>query len=163
MIVMKLKKSSSHRLRWALWVLPLLLLAGAARRLNSDPPANSVETSPDADDAALKTRFYRASWSEGVGAAQRVLSKQRTYGRAWKMGVNSISGTAPGEKLVEMLRAQVPVVVFTDDLEVVLREEDEGRIRVDVKSKSRLGRGDFGENRRHVTQFLAALDRKLES
>ncbi len=159
---MKSEKPSSHWPRWAFWVLPLLLLVVAAKWLNPNPPVSAVETSPDADDAELKTRFYRASWSEGVSAAQRVLHQQRTYGRAWKMGRNSITGTRPGEKLVEVLRAQVPVVIFTDDLEVTLREEDEGHIRVDVKSKSRIGRGDFGENRRHVVQFLAALDRKLE-
>jgi hypothetical protein len=160
---MKLEKSSSHWPRWALWALPVLLLVVAAKVLNPNPPVSAVETSPDADDAELKTRFYSASWSEGVSAAQRVLHQQRTYGRAWKMGRNSIAGAKPGEKLVETLRAHVPVVIFTDDLEVVLSEEDTNRIRVDVKSKSRIGRGDFGENRRHVVQFLAALDRKLES
>jgi uncharacterized protein (DUF1499 family) len=34
-------------------------------------------------------------------------------------------------------------------------------VRVDCRSASRIGNGDFGENRRHALQFLAALDEKL--
>jgi uncharacterized protein (DUF1499 family) len=49
---------------------------------------------------------------------------------------------------------------FTDVFVVRLRE-DVGRVRVDVRSKSRLGRGDLGTNARRIRRFLAALTRSL--
>ena len=147
--------------KWALWISPLLVLVVAAKIFNQNPPVNAAQTSLEGEDAELKTRFYRAHWREVVDAAQSAIRAQKTYGRAWKSGANSIEGAAPGEKLRETLRAQVPVLVFTDDLEVTISETDDERIRLDCASKSRIGRGDFGENRRHILQFLSALDEKL--
>ncbi len=146
---------------WILWVTPLLIFAIAGKILNQNPPVNASQTSPDAE-APLRTRFYPAPWSRVVEAAQSALSAQKTYGRAWKVGQSSITGAEPGAKLRETLRAQVPVVVFTDDLEVTLSEQEDGQIRVDCESKSRIGKGDFGENKRHVTQFLRSLDANLQ-
>jgi uncharacterized protein (DUF1499 family) len=45
---------------------------------------------------------------------------------------------------------------FKDDVAVRLRE-DGARTRVDVRSKSRLGRGDLGTNARRIRRYLAAL------
>ena len=49
---------------------------------------------------------------------------------------------------------------FKDDVVIRLREE-RGRVRVDVRSKSRLGRGDLGTNARRIRRFLAALSGSL--
>ncbi len=144
--------------RWVLGLAPLVLLIVAAKMLNQNPPVKAAQTSPDAADPALRTRFVKAPWREVVSAAQGVLAAQKTYGRAWKPGQNSIAGAAPGQKMRQELRAQVPVIVFTDDLTVTLTETENGEIRVDCAAKSRVGQGDFGENRRHVLQFLRAFD-----
>jgi hypothetical protein len=45
---------------------------------------------------------------------------------------------------------------FKDDVVVRLREDRAGT-RVDVRSKSRLGRGDLGTNARRIRRYLAAL------
>jgi uncharacterized protein (DUF1499 family) len=45
---------------------------------------------------------------------------------------------------------------FKDDIVIRLREEG-ARTRVDVRSKSRLGRGDLGTNARRIRRYLAAL------
>jgi uncharacterized protein (DUF1499 family) len=50
--------------------------------------------------------------------------------------------------------------VITDDLEVYNKESGK-EITIDAKSNSRVGRSDFGENARHIRQFLTALDEKL--
>lgn len=144
--------------KWAFVVAPLIVFAFAAKTLNQNPPVNAAQTSPDASDAALRTRFVDAPWRDVVNAAQQALASQKTYGRAWKIGQNSIAGAAPGEKLRQELRAQVPVIVFTDDVTVTLSEAENGQIRLDCASKARIGQGDFGENRRHVLQFLSAFD-----
>ena len=140
---------------------PLVAVALVSKFLNQNPPVNVAQTSPDSAEMELRTRLLRAPWREVVSAAQRALGSQKTYGRAWKSGQSSIAGAGPGQKLREELRAQVPVLVFTDDLTVSISEEESGEIRVDCGSKSRIGRGDFGENRRHVLQFLRAFDAEM--
>ena len=157
---MKLKNSP---LRWALYLSPLLALVVAAKFLNTNPPTNSAQTSPDASDPLLRSRIYRASWTDAVSVCEQTLNEQRSYFRPWKHGRNSVSGTAPGAQLVEVLRAEVPVFFFTDDFEVTLRDEGGGQIRVDARSTARLGKGDFGENKRHVLQFLKDLDEKMKT
>ncbi len=150
-----------HVPKWALWLAPLLAFALIAKKMNQNPPVNFARTAPDAPNAELRTRFSGAPWSQVVGAAQSALGNQKTYGRAWKTGQNSIVGAMPGETLREELRAEVPVLLFTDDLVVTVSEQEGGKIRVDCASKARLGRGDFGENQRHVLQFLRSFDEKM--
>ena len=147
--------------KWTLYLAPLVAFLAAAKLLNQNPPVSEAQTSPDASEPLLRTRFSKAPWSVVVSAAQNALASQRTYGRAWKTGQSSISGAEPGARLREELRVQVPVLLFTDDLVVTLSEQKDGEIRVDCASKSRIGRGDFGENRRHILQFFRAFDANL--
>ena len=56
--------------------------------------------------------------------------------------------------------ATTSLMRFKDDVVIRLRQEAAG-IRVDVRSKSRLGRGDLGTNARRIRRFLAALTRSL--
>lgn len=51
---------------------------------------------------------------------------------------------------------------FKDDLSVNLLPE-KGGTKVRVKSASRVGRYDFGQNARHVRQFFEELERKLQT
>ena len=86
---------------------------------------------------------------------KEIIPTLSTYGGKWKI-VGESSNAAKGK----IIKAEVPVVVFTDDLEVYLKENRD-EVAIDVKSKSRIGRSDFGENSRHVNQLLNALDEKL--
>lgn len=59
---------------------------------------------------------------------------------------------------------EIPVArigLFIDDMKVTLSENN-GITTVNVQSHSRVGRGDLGENRRHVMQLFTVLDQKLE-
>jgi len=49
-----------------------------------------------------------------------------------------------------------------DDV-VVRVAEDGGRTAVNVRSASRVGRGDFGQNARNIRAFFLELDRQLET
>lgn len=63
-------------------------------------------------------------------------------------------------------RGQVHAVIttalwqFKDDVRIQLRQED-SQIAVEVRSASRVGRGDLGANTRHILDFYAALERAL--
>jgi uncharacterized protein (DUF1499 family) len=49
---------------------------------------------------------------------------------------------------------------FTDDMVVRITETPEG-IRVDVRSKSRVGRSDLGQNAKRIRAFLAQFKQEL--
>jgi uncharacterized protein (DUF1499 family) len=46
---------------------------------------------------------------------------------------------------------------FTDDIVVRVSNDEGGSARIDVRSKSRVGRGDFGANAKRVRAYLAAI------
>jgi uncharacterized protein (DUF1499 family) len=56
--------------------------------------------------------------------------------------------------------ATTALMRFKDDIVVRFREVG-ARVRVDVRSKSRLGRGDLGTNARRIRRFLARTRRHL--
>ena len=120
----------------------------------------SAQTSPDADDARLRTRRYRASLQEVVRTLEETVPALRSYGAAWRLTKTQLfdKSTATPTGTVEI---EVPVTIFVDDLTVTLRGGGEATL-VDVCSQTRVrGKSDFGENRRHVIQLLTALDGKL--
>lgn len=49
---------------------------------------------------------------------------------------------------------------FKDDVVVRITESD-GGTKVDVRSKSRVGRSDLGENAKRIRKFLARLEAEL--
>lgn len=50
---------------------------------------------------------------------------------------------------------------FKDDVVVRLRDRPDGGTRVDVRSKSRIGRSDLGTNARRIRAFLHALRARI--
>ena len=50
---------------------------------------------------------------------------------------------------------------FEDDLVVRLVQQADGTVRVDVRSKSRVGRSDFGINAHRIRAFIKSLQKHL--
>jgi hypothetical protein len=135
-------------------------------------PTNVAETRADHDDPRLRTRRYRRPLSEVRAAVAETIPTLKTYGRRWKevqvhegltpvnLGGQHRAANEGIEKVKRIMRAEVPVLIFKDDLTVTLRTEKDETI-VDVRSASRVGRSDLGENRRHIIQLLYAVDAKL--
>jgi uncharacterized protein (DUF1499 family) len=46
---------------------------------------------------------------------------------------------------------------FVDDVRVRLEPADGGTVRLNARSESRVGKGDFGQNRRNLLELFAAL------
>lgn len=137
------------------WLLPLALLAlPIALKLLGVKPVNRATTSPDSADASLRTRFYAAPPDQLRGQVLAAVPTLSTYGQAWRVMAEDESN--PG-----VVRCQVPVLVFTDDLVVTIEPHAEGS-RVDVTSAARVGQGDMGENARHIRQLLSALDKRSD-
>jgi uncharacterized protein YpmB len=117
-------------------------------------PDNVAETAPDGGAKDLKTRVYKTDLANAAKVAAETIPTLSSWGSNWKLTENKIeNGTA-------IIKAEVPVVFFTDDLEVKIKQLENG-ISLDVRSNSRVGKSDFGENRRHIVQILEALDKKI--
>jgi len=119
-------------------------------------PTNIAETAPNHAEESLRTRHYRTDLKTFVGETEKIIPTISTYGRSWRF-----DGTDARQDLA-FIRAEVPVVVFTDDLQIKAEKDATGTI-VNVHSNSRVGKSDFGENRRHVLQILEALDKKFNN
>lgn len=70
------------------------------------------------------------------------------------MGWEIVAADAPAGRIEAI--ATTRLLRFKDDVAIRLREDGAGT-RVDVRSKSRLGRGDLGTNARRIRRYLAAL------
>jgi uncharacterized protein (DUF1499 family) len=136
------------------WLLPAAALGiFVSKRAGLLEPVNYCETSPNATEASLRTRVYAASPEKVRAVVLAAIAKQNSYGRSWHV-------VAEREDTSFAVRVEVPVLVFTDDLTITVSPHERGS-RLDVHSQARVGRGDFGENRRHVLQILFALDAAL--
>jgi hypothetical protein len=139
-----------------LWLLVALVPLTAAAVLVVRNPGNVAQTRPDHPEPALRTRRYprrgdAAALRQSVEAA---IAARTTYGRSWRL-----AGTTPTPGGGFAVRAEVPVLFYIDDLEVRVQPDPTGAYwGVDATSRSRVGKSDLGENRRHVVQLLNALD-----
>lgn len=119
-------------------------------------PGNVAETSETPKEETLKTRRYKTDLKNFTVETEKIIPTLTKYGQNWRF-----IATSSDEKTAT-IKAEIPVVVFTDDLEIKAENDAEkGEIIVNVHSKSRVGKSDLGENRRHVLQILAALDEKF--
>lgn len=132
----------------------ILLLAGLLFVTRTIYPTNIADTTPDHRVVALRTRHYKTDLATFAGETEKLIPTLTKYGSAWKF----VGAEKSDDKVV--LKAEVPVIVFTDDLSVTAEKED-GGIVVNIHSNSRVGKSDLGENRRHLETILAALDQKF--
>jgi hypothetical protein len=123
-------------------------------------PTNFAETRHDHSDPQLRTRVYRVAPSLVASTVAEIVPRLRTYGRPWRIVSPTPLTPQNTMQVVDNIRCEVPVLFFTDDLTITIREQNE-QTHVDVESRSRVGRGDFGENRRHIIQVLHALDARM--
>jgi uncharacterized protein (DUF1499 family) len=138
----------------ALLALLLLALAGAAAFMVTRWPwVNQVETGATPEYPDLQPRAYSQSEETVAKAARAALERLPRFSFVG-------AGSGPGGSSLQAV-ATTKVMKFKDDVTVRIKRE-RGATRVSVKSKSRTGKIDFGQNARNVREFLAALDQELE-
>ena len=128
-------------------------------------PGNAAETSDDNKDENLKTRYYQTDFQTFIEETKKIIPTMKTYGQNWKLAGGGGGGGESDESQhrSETLIVEVPVAIFTDDLEInAVKEANTDKIKVDLHSTSRTGKSDLGENRRHILQLLKALDEKFK-
>jgi len=133
------------------WLVLLMLIAGAAAYV-SWPPINVVETGRTPEYPDLDPRSYAVvSTSVYSAAAEAIASMPH-----WQI-VGSGSGKA-GTAIHAIRKTRV--FRFKDDVTIRIEPMGKGTI-VNVRSASRVGRVDFGQNARNIEELFAALDARI--
>jgi len=134
--------------------LLILAAAAAAAAFLAWPRLNSVETGKTPEYPDLQPREYAAGEQDvtrAVKAAIGHLSRFELVG----------GGAGPGGSEIQAV-ATTRVLRFKDDVSIRIRREG-GKTKVGVKSRSRVGQIDFGQNARNVRELLAALDQEMSA
>jgi len=131
----------------------VVLILAAVLALTAWPRLNSVETGRTPEYPDLREREYRASERAVTEAVKKVIAGLSR----WSL---TGSGQGPGGSALQAVAA-TRVFRFKDDVTIRIRRSG-GVTRVNVASRSRVGKWDFGQNARNVREILAALDTQLD-
>lgn len=137
------------------WVLVLVLggtvVLGTVAMLKMWPTINIVETGKTPEYPDVVPRRYPASKDRVFDAALQAVGRMPR----WTL---VSSRTEQGEIRAE---ATTRLFRFVDDVTIHCAEQS-GVTAVNVRSASRVGRSDFGQNARNIRAFFDALDSQLE-
>jgi len=127
--------------------VPLVEKPGLGKRLLVYLSRNTAETRPDHDWPELRTRMYPLTADELLDRAERTVERL-----GWKVVEKDESGRT--------LHAVVatPWLRFKDDVVIRLEDRADQGAALDVTSKSRIGRADYGANVSHVIELYRALE-----
>ncbi|MGD8699407.1 MAG: DUF1499 domain-containing protein [Gemmatimonadales bacterium] len=123
----------------------------AANKIWEALTQNTAQTSETAEDPRLRGRTYvipfAKVWDEIIDMIE---SRSR-----WTL-VSADEGTG-------LIHAEAKTLVFrlVDDVRLKLKLDQNALTRVDMRSASRVGKGDLGTNARRIHRFYRKLDRRL--
>ena len=129
----------------------LAIVVAAVVLVTAWPRLNVVETGRTPEYADLQPREYRKSAQAVTKAAEAAVQSL-----GWTL---QGSGKGPSGSALHAV-ARTRVLRFQDDVTISVRRA-KGRTRVSVRSQSRVGKWDFGQNARNIRAFLEALDAQL--
>lgn len=133
-------------------LLILAIAIAAAIALTTWPRLNDVETGRTPEYPDLTPRKYAAGEAQVVSAVKDAMARLP----GWTLVG---SGRGPGGSALTAVRT-TRLLRFKDDVSVKVQRQS-GTTRVSVRSRSRLGKLDFGQNARNIRELLAELDRQL--
>lgn len=119
--------------------------------LGTWPMINVVETGRTPEYPDLQPRRYEAGGERVFDAAMHAVNR---LPRWTLISYEPESGEIRAE-------AKTPVFRFVDDVRIRVAGQD-GATVVSVRSASRIGRGDFGQNARNIRAFFDELDRQIK-
>jgi uncharacterized protein (DUF1499 family) len=133
--------------------LALLVLAGLLVWAYATwPRINDVETGKTPEYPDLRPKMYGASVAKVAKASEEAIG----HLPRWTLVG---SGSGPLGHSIQAV-STTRVLRFKDDVTIRIYREGVWTY-VTVRSKSRIGKGDFGQNARNIRAFLAELDRLM--
>lgn len=115
---------------------------------------NEASTDPAHRKRALRGRRYAIPFDRVWAAALELIEGRRP---GWTViGADDQTGVIQAESRTRVFR-------FVDDVGLRIGLDEDGQTRVDLTSRSRVGKWDLGTNARRIRRFLDDLDRQLEA
>jgi uncharacterized protein (DUF1499 family) len=134
------------------WLGLLVVVLGVGWVVTAWPRLNDVETGRTPEYPDLQVSTYAASPGRVAEALKEALDSRPRW---TVVG----SGQGPGGTVMTAVH-QTRLFRFEDDVTVSIRRRD-GSTTVSVRSQSRIGEWDFGQNARNVRELLEVLDAEL--
>ena len=128
--------------------LATLAIAALAAAFTYWPPINDVATDSTPEYPDIRAQVFARPIKEVYKAA---------YDEALAMGWN-VAGSEAHMRIEAV--ATTPILRFHDDVTIALSREAKGT-RVAIRSRSRVGRADFGTNARRIRAYQHALANRL--
>lgn len=125
-------------------------MSGAPSRV---PTPNRAETDPSAADPRLRGRTYAIPFDRVWTAALAIVESRRRW---TLLDADDIAGVIRCEAVTLVLRR-------TEDVFIRISLDQHAQTRVDLDSRSREDRSDWGSNARRIGWFLKKLDRELSA
>jgi uncharacterized protein (DUF1499 family) len=139
--------------KWTILVaVGAMTVLTACAWLKTWPVINVVETGNTPEYPDIQPKSYQAGKTRVFDAAQRAVG---LLPRWTPVSAHPERGELRAEARTRLLR-------FTDDVVIRVAEEN-GRTVVNVRSASRIGKSDFGQNARNVRAFFSELDRQMDA
>lgn len=133
-------------------LLLIAVAAAAAVALTRWPLINDVETGRTPEYPELRVREFRTAEVTVAKAARRTVERLPRWTFVGE-------GKGPGGIEIQAV-ARTRVFRFKDDVTIRIRRAG-GMTSLSVRSKSRVGKWDFGQNARNIREFLRELDQEL--
>jgi uncharacterized protein (DUF1499 family) len=163
--------SITNLFRWRRVVLILVLLVSSLVMWNilshvenwkRDLTTNQAHLDPQASDPVLRPLTLQATPAQVADTIQHWATDQPR----WSVE----SRQQQGATITMELSHRTALLRFIDDIHVVLSSTDQQGTLVEAESRSRIGKGDLGQNPRNLRALVAALraahhdlDRSLDS
>lgn len=112
-----------------------------------DLTTNVAETSPDAKDSRLRTQRLPLSLDELESKLKKIADTKPLWSYDKTESVDEVTRKIHLVRTTSLMR-------YKDDIIVTLKREGEETV-LDVYSKSRIGKGDLGQNPRNIRDLLA--------
>ena len=112
---------------------------------------NDITTGESSAYPELRSRVYYAEPAQVLNAAEQAIRTPAPLaGRPSGYRNNALDA-----------EVRTPIGGYTDDVTVYLTPLGGGQTRAVIRSHSRVGKGDLGQNATHIRELQAAMDRRL--
>jgi len=112
---------------------------------------NDITTGENTAYPTLRSRVYYADVAATMAAAEKAVKQMSR----WKVR------TRDAENDALEVEVKTPLGLFTDDVTLYFFPLGSGQTRVTIRSRSRVGGGDLGQNAAHIRELQAAMDDRL--
>lgn len=134
-----------------LLVVGAAIILGGLGLLRAWPAINVVETGKTPEYPDIVPLVYRAEAAQVLDAVLHAVHRLPRW---------SLVAYRP-ETAEVRAEATSRLFKFVDDVLIRVTGRDEG-VAVEVRSASRIGRGDFGQNARNIRAFFDVLDQEMQ-